>query len=122
MPTKQFDETISNFVQDLQITKEGIDKLKQLVLDEWKNRMNIEQGDTQGLQSKIQELETQKTLIGDKIPVLTSEIAIKMMEDKLIAIGQQVDKLKNTKEEKSKNDVDMGIVMEVVGYFLEHLN
>lgn len=45
-----------------------------------------------------------------------------MMEDKINDIINQITKLKEVKEEKGKDDVNMEIVIEVVGYFLEHLN
>lgn len=121
VPVKTFDQTIKNFVKNLRITKEGVDKLKELVLEEWKKRMSSEQKDTQGLQSKIQELEAQKKLIADKIMFLTTPEAIKMIEDKLKEVSSEITRLQELTQEKKKEDINMELVMDVVGYFLEHL-
>ena len=121
VPVQTFDESIQNFTKDLRVTNEGVALLKQTILEEWKKRITTEQKDTQGLETKIQELENQKKMIVDKIAFLTTEEAIRMMEDKMKDLSLQVTKLKETKEEKHSEDFNMEIVMEVVGYFLEHL-
>lgn len=44
-----------------------------------------------------------------------------MMEVKIKEATLQIETLKGCKDKKTNEDVNMEIVMEVVGYFLEHL-
>ena len=121
VPVKEFDETIRNFIKQLKITDEGIKKLKKASLDEWNRRIASNQKDSSQLENKILEFKAKSKMVAEKIPVLTSEVAIKYMEEELDKIELEIVKLQKTKKEKEQNLVSIEIVLEVVGDYLEHL-
>ena len=121
IPVKTFNETIETFVKGLRVTDEGVKKFKEAVLKGWEERMEGGQKEVENIDQKIQTLETQKTLIGDKIAMLVSEEAIRLMEDKLKEITTEMNDLRQTQAKQNNKNVNMEMVSEVVGYFLEHL-
>ena len=74
------------------------------------------------IDEKIKVLETQKILIGNKIAVLSSEEAIKLMEDKIKEITGEIRDLEDAKLKQGTKNTNMEMVAEVVGYFLEHFD
>jgi DNA invertase Pin-like site-specific DNA recombinase len=121
VPQKEFDQTIIDFVKNLRITDKGIKDLKEIVLAEWNKRIASNQKDLSGLENQILELKTQSKMVAEKIPVLTSTVAIKMLEDQLESIETKIVKLKEAKQEKDQEVISMDLVLDVVGDFMEHL-
>lgn len=118
---KEFEETIKNFVSRLEVKKESVQQLKKIAIDEWVTRTAENQKDEQSLESKLKELENQERMIAEKIRMLSSEVAIKYMEEDINKIAQERSKLQEESNKKSKKEVPMQTILEVVGYFLEHL-
>ena len=58
----------------------------------------------------------------DKIRFLSSEVSIKYMEKDLIDIEAEIQKLEDAKEHSiDKKEVNIEEVMELIGFYLEHL-
>ena len=121
VPVKEFDQTIINFVKQINITDDGIKELKEIVMVEWNKRISSNQKDLSTLENKILELKTQSRMIAEKIPVLNSEIAIKLMEEQLESIEGQIVGLRQSRQEKDVETISMELVLDVVGDFMEHL-
>ncbi len=120
VPVGKAEETITNFVQRLRFTKAGIEKFKKAAIEEWVRRISENKKDDLVLENKLKQLEVQERLIAEKIMMLTSEVAIKMMEDDLNKIEAEKVQLKADSLQEKKENIPMDIVLEVVGYFLEH--
>lgn len=118
---KDFDQTITHFIKGLRITPEYADKLMTTVLDEWAKRQNDTTSDKKIIQDKITDLEASARLIANKIKLLTSETAIRYMEEDLVAIEKEMIELKMQLEKKDENRINFEEVMETIKYFLEHL-
>lgn len=123
VPAKELEDTVEMFVKDLNVNQEYVDKLKKYVIDQWNNRLAKSGEDENVINSKIQELKTSAIAAAEKIKYLTSEIAIKYMEADLVKAENEIQQLEQEKANKKTtgNTIDMGIVMEHIGYFLEHL-
>ncbi|MEO8582117.1 MAG: recombinase family protein, partial [Patescibacteria group bacterium] len=122
IPVKELEETVTAFVKGLNITPEYVDELKKYVVDAWNKYQTETQEDTSGIDSKILELKGTTRGIVEKMHFLTSEVAIKYMEEDLVKTENEIKDLEFTKAQKEvKNPVNMEVVMEKVGYFLEHL-
>ena len=120
VPVKTFNETIETFVKGLRVTDEGVKKFKEAVLTGWEQRVEGGKKEVENIDQKIQALETQKTLIGNKIAILTSDEAIKLMEDKLKEITSDINDLRQAQAKQDNKNINMEMISEVVGYFLEH--
>ncbi len=118
--SEEFDETIAKFVRALNITPEYAEQLKTYVLELWNKRQNEAQKDNIQVESKVLELQASARTIVDKMKFLSSEVAIKYLEEDLIKIENEIKDLESAKGEKDQQAIDMELVMENVKYFLEH--
>src|SRR5205823_2148217 len=72
-------------------------------------------------EDKILELKASAQAIVHKISMLSSETAIKYMEEDLLKIEKEIKDLEQTNDEKKTEEVSMEIILANVEYFLEHL-
>ncbi len=117
---KDFNDTITNFVTGLKITEEYVEQLKTFVMDEWNQRKGQRVDENQQKENKILTLRTSAQAIAHKISLLSSETAIKYMEEDLLKIEQEMKELEQVKVENKPQEVSMEIVMANVEYFLAH--
>ncbi len=123
VPKAEFDETITRFIQNMQIAPERIDELVKAIITEWDKRQAVDETASETLDVRIESLQTQAQLAVEKIKVLSSETALKYMEEDLMRIEQELVQLKQQKEEESKKKpTDIRVIMAYVKYFLEHLD
>lgn len=96
--------------------------LEKAVIEEWDKRQREVHKDDINIESKISQLKTQALLTVEKIKMLTSEVAIKYMEEELVKIELQIAELQVEKEKMVQSSpTDMRIIMAYVKYFLEHM-
>ncbi len=119
---KDMDETVEKFVKSIKITPEYIDKLKDFVRELWTKRQGETQDETFDIETKILELKASAQAIAEKIRYLSSEIAIRYMEEDLVKIEKEMTELEVSKMDRKKEEtIDIELVLANVGYFLEHL-
>lgn len=122
VPASDLEDTVKSFVQGLNVTPEYVDELKKYVVEAWNKKQAVTQNDTTDLDTKILELKATSRAIAEKIRFLNSEVAIKYMEEDLVKVESQMKELEQAKEQTEiKKPINMEVVMEKVGYFLEHL-
>ena len=122
VPKKDFDETITKFVRNINLAPGYTNALVAAVITEWEKRQKENLRDDINYDAKITELKTQAKLTVDKIKFLTSEVAIQYIEKELITIDQQIADLLVEKEKaENTKPTDMRIVMAYIKYFLEHM-
>ncbi len=116
------EDAIENFVKSLRVAPERITELEQAVMAELDKRQGELKKDEVSIDVRITELKTSAALAMDKIKYLSSETAIKYMEEELMRTEDQVSALMAERDKyKSDNTPDMRVVMKYVRYFLEHL-
>lgn len=119
---KDFDDTIK-FVKNFDLAPGYTGELVSAVIEEWDKRQKELHKDDINIYAQITELKTQAKMTVDKIRFLTSEVAIKCMEEDLIKTEEQIANLLSEKEKSvESNPVDMNLVMEYIKYFLEHMD
>ncbi len=122
VPVNTFNTTIEDFVSQLEVTDEGLEEFKKAVLEEWNKRTTSNKKDTSELDNKILELKAKSKLISEKIPYLSSIIAIKSMEEQLDETQGELAKLENSKKEKVQENVNMEMVTDLAVSYMEHLD
>ena len=123
VPKKDLEDTITLFVQNIRLSQEYIDELVSSVTREWEKRLKEINKDKINYDEKIVALKTQAKMTVDKIKVLTSEIAIKYMEEDLIKVEQDIAQLLDEKQKAANTEpMDMNVVMAYIKYFLEHMD
>lgn len=122
VPSKDFDETILKFIKNVRIAPNYGPELEKAVIAEWEKRKAVSKKDDVDIDSQINNLKEQQKLTAGKIRFLTSEVAIKYVEEDLLKIEQQIAGLMKEKEKTIKEDpTDIQKVMKYIKYFLEHM-
>ena len=121
VPTDKFETTIKEFVKGIHITRKYMETLKTSAISEWKRRMEETQKDSDIIETKIKELTIAQLAIAEKIKVVSSPVMIKLLEEDVNKLEKQIIELKEEKESKETEVINMEIVMDKVQEFLEHL-
>lgn len=98
VPKKDFEETIVTFVKSIHIAPGFADELTQTVVDEWEKRTKEMGTDKVNIDEKIGALRTQSRMTVDKIKLLTSEVAIKYLEEDIVKAEHDIAQLLLEKE------------------------
>jgi len=123
IPKKEFDQTIKQFVESIQIVPEYIESLTSTVLTEWDKRQAELHQDDLSIDVRITQLQNQFRTAGDKIKFLSSEVAIKYMEAELVKVETEIAELTIQKQKAiADNPTNIDKVVAYVRYFLEHLD
>ncbi|MBM3209722.1 hypothetical protein FJZ39_00020 [Candidatus Saccharibacteria bacterium] len=124
VPKQEFEATINKFVKSISISAEQLDALTDAVMTVWEKKRESVKEDTKALQKRIDSLTQQKYAILDKIKVVSSLTAIKMLEADLVKTDEEIVKLKVSKNEadKSAEVIDIHKIVDYVKYFMEHLH
>ena len=118
----EFDEVITTFAKNVVIAPERINELMEGVLKAWEIKQLQVKQDEEFSSKRRQELETEIRLTVDKMKLVSSETALKYMEEDIMKLEQQIDGLKTKKEESlAKNTLDMPTILTYIKYFMEHL-
>ncbi|MFA6518911.1 MAG: recombinase family protein [Candidatus Shapirobacteria bacterium] len=119
--SSELENTVKSFVKNLDINKEYVEELKKYVIDIWNKRQTEVVTDNAKIEDKVAELRIQARATADKIKFLNSEVAIKYLEEDLVGIEKQIINLQQGKDVEPQINQNMEVIMENVGYFLEHL-
>lgn len=123
VPKGVFEDTIKKFVQGIDLAPGYTEELVKAVIGEWDKRQNELHKDDINIDQKITELKTQAKMTVDKIKFLTSEVAIKYMEEDLVKTEQQITGLLAEKQRvEQEKPADARIVMAYIEYFLKHMD
>ena len=123
VPSKELEDTVESFVKNLNFTDKYISDLKKCVVTQWNRRIENKIEDTSIIDTKIKELKASSQLTANKIKYLSSEVAIKYIEEDLIKSETEIKQLEHEKNQKIEPlySINMDNVMDHIGYFLEHL-
>ncbi len=123
VPKEEFEQTIERFVKSLRVTPERIKAFEDVVMNEWYKRTAVTQSEAQIIDEKIAALSFEARQSMDKIKYLTSETAIKYIEEELIRIEAEVDDLNHQKATLvTAKPIEMEDIMRYAKYFFEHLD
>lgn len=117
----EMENTIKTFVRSLKINKEYVDDLKKFVLELWHKKQGQVVDELSLKEERIKTLQAEAKSAAEKMKMVSSEVAIKYLEEDLVKIDTEIKKLQSENTLAKSKDVDMVIIMENVGYFLEHL-
>ncbi|HKU18775.1 MAG TPA: recombinase family protein [Candidatus Saccharimonadales bacterium] len=123
VPKDKLEATVEEFVRKVTFTQEYIDALMTALETVWQQRREELGQDEALIDKRIDELKAQAFATVDKIKLLSSPTAIKFMEDELMQVEQELNKLNEEKEQKEKEKpVSFEVVMAYAKYFLQHMD
>ena len=123
VPKPEFEETIREFVQNIQLTPEFIADVNNAVIEECNKREKEGKATEVNYDEQIARLQTEAQAIVNKIKLLSSEIAIKSMEEELMKTADKVKQLMKAKDEAAnKKPLNIRTIMGNIRYYMEHLD
>lgn len=122
IPQKEFDAAIINFVKSIAVSQDQIEAITNAVTEVWQLRQLEADNERIVIANQIENLRKQAGSIVEKMRYLSSEIAIKYMEEDLVKIEAQIAVLeKDDMTESTKKQVNINVIVQYVKYFMEHL-
>lgn len=122
IPQKEFDAAIINFVKSIAVSQGQIEAITIAVTEVWQLRQLEADNERIVISNRIENLRKQAGSIIEKMRYLSSEIAIKYMEEDLVKIEAQIAVLeKEDMTESTKKQVNINVIVQYVKYFMEHL-
>jgi hypothetical protein len=100
IPKEKLESSVASFVRNLQVPQERLDFVLDAIHSEWNLRNQSQLQEIQDLTGRIAELQRDVANTLDKIRVLSSPTTIKFMEDDLVRLEGQIEKLTKEKERK----------------------
>ena len=122
VPQAEFDAKIENFVKSIEIAPEHIDTLLGMIEESWRaQQLQVAQDDEKLIEQRSA-LEAQIRVTVDRMKVVTSETAIKYMEEDIVEAEKQIKELDSQLANKDENAVDIEQVLQYAKYLLKHLS
>ncbi len=119
---EEFDKVVEEFVQSVIVRPERIDELVGAVTAVYEQRQGQKVQAEELVDKRRLELEAEIKVIIDKMKLISSETAIKYMEEDLVKLEQEIKSLDTKREEEAaKETVDLPTMLTYVKYFMEHL-
>lgn len=119
----ELDDSVDAFVKKLCIAPERVEQVYKAIEGSWERAEALYSAKIDTVSSQIVDLQTEVSVTVNKLKVLTSDTAIKYMEEDLVRIESDIQKLEAKKAElKSKKPLEFSRVMARAKYFVEHLD
>ncbi len=123
VPKEELEATVEAFVRRVTFSQEHIDNLMQAIRIVWEQRQEGFGQEEAVLDERLKELHAQAFATVDKIKLLSSQTAIKYMEEELMKVEEEIAKLDEEKEQKQKEQpISFEVVMAYAKYFLQHMD
>ncbi len=121
VPKAEFEESVVNFISTLVYDQATIDTVMDVISAEWQKRESHKLEAAQALEGRITQLKTEARLAVSKIKLLSSETAIKYLEEDLMSIEKQINNLESQQTASlTEEKPDMDTVLGRVRKLLEH--
>lgn len=107
IPLNKFHETIVNYLNDVRIKEEYIDKIQAYFAHDHENKTQNSSGQNGAIKERIFQIDTEITLAVRKIKFLQSEIALRALEEEIENLKNEKDSLMQKQSEieiQMKND------------------
>jgi hypothetical protein len=122
VPKAKLENAVEEFVHKMVFTDTHINDLMKAVEIVWQKRQQETGNDETAMDAKMGNLRAQALATVGKIKVLSSETAIKYMEEDLMKVEEQIKALADQKEKlKRDQPISFEVVMKYAKYFLQHL-
>lgn len=122
VPQAEFDARIDKVVKSIEVAPEHIDKLLAMIAESWQAQGQQSIQDDRKLLEQRTALEAQIRVTVDRMKVVTSETAIKYMEEDIVSAEKQIKELDVQLADKSENAVDIDLILQYAKYLLKHLS
>lgn len=120
-PQEEFDQAIEKFVKSLELSPEHVDTLIDMIAVSYAEKAKQTQQDNEKLIEQKQSLEMQIRTTVDRMKMVTSETAIKYMEEDIVSAETEIKTIISQIDKTNQNSVDIEQVLQYARYLLKHL-
>ena len=122
VPKREFDAAMDQFLEKVQISPERVDQLMEAVLAVWQKRQGQHEEQQAQSANRHEELEAQMKVIVDKMKIISSETALKYMEEDLMKLEVQLQDLDNHNDQQASSESrSIPDMLTYVKYFMKHM-
>ena len=119
---EDFEQTIADFVRKVAFNPDEIGTLTAAIEAEWNKRQSTVVEEELRFETHINGLRAQAKAMVDKMMLVSSEAAVKHMEEGLVKLEEEIKTLEEERNRRSvEKPTDMKVVLRYLKYFLEHL-
>ncbi len=122
-PKPEFDAAIEAFVKNIKVSKDYVDALREGIGKAFDRQLMETHKDAVTIDLRLTQLRSQIRQAVDKIKFLSSETAIKYMEEDIVKLEAEVNELEQERQKSEpQKPTDMDKVNAYVSYYLAHLD
>ena len=123
VPKEKLESSVEALINQVTFTDDHIEDVMSAIKTVWGKRQVNTNNDEEVLNKRMSELKAQAIATVDKIKLLSSETAIKYMEEDLMKIEDEISTLTSELEEnKASEPISFEIVMKYAKFFLQHID
>lgn len=122
VPKAIFEQTVEDVIRRLEVAPEMLDGLMGAIEQAWLEKQEQTAQDDQKLIEQRQAVQTQIRATVDRMKLVTSETAIKYMEEDIVSLENQLTQLDKEQAKTPAEMVDMKVVLQYARYLVEHLS
>ncbi len=104
IPKAEFEETVNSFVKNLIVDQDSINQVLEVIKAEWTKRESYSVIASNTIEERIKQLKSEVEMCVSKIKLLSSETAIKYLEEDIMKIEKQINSLEMERLEKQSQD------------------
>jgi site-specific DNA recombinase len=123
VPKQELEDSVVQYIANFKIAPDHLEKLFVAIEVAWERTNTEYSAGIQALDNRVEELKQQAMVSVEKIKVLSSNTAIKYMEEDIMKIEKQITELGGKKAGlESKKPIDISKILTRVKYFVENLD
>ncbi len=122
VPKPEFDQTIEDFVKAITIKPEYIDDVITAIGELWRERQAKQVEANQQRLEHRESLQSQIRATVDRMRVVTSETALKYLEEDIVGVEQELTQLDEEMAKQPDLQAEFDQVLQYAKYILEHLS
>ena len=122
VPKPEFDQTIENFVKAITIKPEYIDDVITAIAELWRERQAKQTSANQQRLDYRESLQSQIKSTVDRMRVVTSETALKYLEEDIVGVEKELTQLDEEIAKQPNLEAEIKQVLQYAKYILEHLS
>jgi hypothetical protein len=123
VPKAKLEATVESFVERVTFTDDHIEDIMRVLETVWQKRHKDDGKDEAALTSRLTALRAQVLATVDKIKLLSSQTAIKYMEEDIVELEQQIEEIETQIEvKKAEQPISFDVVLKYAKYFLQHID
>lgn len=123
VPKQELEDTVAAFIRNLTMSDDHVDAVVSAVAAEYEARQQALRDELQAMDERITQLQADAEAAVGKIKVLSSETAIKYMEEDLMKVEAQIKDLRAEKAKKeAEKPANIQAILARVKYFMKHLD